>query len=421
MMTGMSHLYGDSTAFPYTVDFLDLVRAAVECSVALMQAQGAVAQAVEKARSLQAETEVERNKLKAFEETLEQALSGVRAEASDRVFGIVARLKEASRKSVASEIEALEKRAYEGVAAARSDAALLRDETVRALERFLQRYEIPGTTVGLRLTAAEETYTGEARMVTPFGVEALFALAIPAESQWSRLRRVGDLLKDFELQVPKEVGLFSKTTRLVAQRMDKLVVLQVEHSAGRFWMRMGARGVAGFAVEVVTKEGVQYRLLAVDESGRPTSAPMKLEAADATAVDRIHEAVVASFSALATERKAMSGATFEGKPLRDLHEPQAVVARVVGLLAPIVQEIDRRSGSQGELVLRRDLAQGHRDEVYLTKAELNDRIQTLPDPLQKVFDPLGLAGAPRSARAPAPSAPPSPPAPPILTPSPAAT
>ena len=34
MMTGMSHLYGDSTAFPYTVDFLDLVRAAVHVEVA---------------------------------------------------------------------------------------------------------------------------------------------------------------------------------------------------------------------------------------------------------------------------------------------------------------------------------------------------------------------------------------------------
>ena len=399
----MGHLYGDSTAFPYTVDFLDLVRAAVECAVSLMQAQGAVAQAVEKARSLQAETEIERSKLKAFEETLEQALAGVHSSASDRVFGIVARLKEASRKSVAAEIEALEKRAFEGIATARSDAGLLRDETMHALEKFLQRFEVPGTTSGLRLTAAEETYAAEARVATPFGVEASFALAIPPESQWSRLRRVGDLLKDFELRVPKEVGLFSKTTKLIPQRLDKLAVLQVDHSAGRFWMRIGARGDTGLAIEVTTKEGVQHRLLAIDESGRPTGAPRQLEEEDATAAERLREAVMVSLGALATERKAMSSATFEGKPLRDLNEPQAVVARLVALLAPIVQEIDRRSGSPGELVLRRDLSQGHRDEVYLTKAELSDKIQALPAPLHKVFEPLGVAGAPRSARAPAAS------------------
>ena len=45
-----------------------------------------------------------------------------------------------------------------------------------------------------------------------------------------------------------------------------------------------------------------------------------------------------------------------------------------------------------------------RDEVYVTKAELLERVMTLAPPLRAVFDPLEL-DAPRSPRAPEPSLP----------------
>ena len=43
---------------------------------------------------------------------------------------------------------------------------------------------------------------------------------------------------------------------------------------------------------------------------------------------------------------------------------------MINVLAPVVQEIARRSGAPGELVLRRDLGEGRREEIYITKAEL---------------------------------------------------
>jgi hypothetical protein len=75
------------------------------------------------------------------------------------------------------------------------------------------------------------------------------------------------------------------------------------------------------------------------------------------------------------------------------------------VLAPIVQEIARRSGAPGELVLRRDLGEGRREEIYITKAELNEKVVTLPVTLRPVFDPFELSEGPRSPRAPAPSEP----------------
>ena len=101
----------------------------------------------------------------------------------------------------------------------------------------------------------------------------------------------------------------------------------------------------------------------------------------------------------------MTTATFDDKPLREIEEPQAIANKLINVLAPVVQEIARRSGAPGELVLRRDLGEGRREEIYITKAELNEKVLTLPTTLRPVFDPFELSEGPRSPRAPAPSEP----------------
>ena len=43
--------------------------------------------------------------------------------------------------------------------------------------------------------------------------------------------------------------------------------------------------------------------------------------------------------------------------------------------------------------LRRDVRAWRREEIYVTKAELEDRVQALPILLRKVFEPLDLKRA----------------------------
>jgi hypothetical protein len=74
----------------------------------------------------------------------------------------------------------------------------------------------------------------------------------------------------------------------------------------------------------------------------------------------------------------------------------------------VITEIARRSGAPGELVLRRDVAGGRREEMYVTYAELNDKISVLPPERRIAFDVLGLrepAQSPQSGTRPTRSAP----------------
>ena len=130
----------------------------------------------------------------------------------------------------------------------------------------------------------------------------------------------------------------------------------------------------------------------------------ELSGEDAVHVLRLWQRVLDSTEELGRRRHVMTGATFEGHPIKTFDEPNLIAARLIRFLTPIVREISQRSGAPGELVLRRDVRAGRREEIYITKAELHEKVLTLPPLLRGVFDPFEL-DSPRSPRAPAPSLP----------------
>src|SRR4051812_30691002 len=70
----MSHVYGDSTPFPYDVDYIDLSRLAVDCAVQLMSAQHAIATSLERAETLGQERKAEIAKISAMARAVEGSL-----------------------------------------------------------------------------------------------------------------------------------------------------------------------------------------------------------------------------------------------------------------------------------------------------------------------------------------------------------
>jgi hypothetical protein len=78
-----------------------------------------------------------------------------------------------------------------------------------------------------------------------------------------------------------------------------------------------------------------------------------------------------------------------------------VAEALINHMAPVISEISRRSGAPGELVLRRNLSEGRREETYCTHAELLERIMILPPDLRAVFSALHLSNPGGSALPPA--------------------
>jgi hypothetical protein len=164
-------------------------------------------------------------------------------------------------------------------------------------------------------------------------------------------------------------------------------------------LRRRAHSGTGYRIEVST-EGDRAQLQPIDEAGQPTGAFDELGGPDRLHALRLASRVLDSAYDLTARRQLMIDASLDGQTLHERFEPREICTRIIETLAPIVREIGRRAGAPGELVLRRNIGNGHRDEIFVTKAELQDQIATLPPSLAALFDPFELAEMQRSPRAP---------------------
>ena len=404
----MGHVYGDSTPFPYDVNFIELVRHAVECAVMLMSAQHSIASAVDRSGNFDQLRKQERARLDAMSDAMKLTMTAFMSSHSERMVRTAQRVLESARAVIESELMSLEGQANGEIMNTRSTVERSREQSFRAVEAFILRHDLPNTAVGVRLLAGEEAYSGQALVTSPFGIEAVFSLAIPQAHDWGRVRRVAELSAGTEVHIPQESGWLSKRVAVAPVQLDKLLVTEVAVGQDRslITLRKGARSGGGFQLEVTADANPRATLRRLGEDGMLTQDPMiELEGEDSVHAMRLWNRVVESTHDLAMRRQMMTNATFDGKPLREIDEPQAIANKLVNVLAPVVQEIARRSGAPGELVLRRDLGEGRREEIYITKAELHEKVMTLPATLRPMFDPFELSEGPRSPRAPAPSEP----------------
>jgi hypothetical protein len=405
----MGHVFGDSTPFPYDVNFIELIRHAVECGVELCRTQHSVATAADRRASVDQLRRAERNRLEQMSNAVKLTMTAFMASSSERMSRTASAVLENTRALIEREMAALEGQASGEIATTKETVEHAREAAYRSVETFLLRYDLPNTEKQLRVLAGEDAYAGQALVTTPFGIDAVFALAIPSAHEWGRLKRVAALSAGTEVRVPKEAGWISKRVEMQVEKLDRYFVCEASMAPGRsrISLRKGPQSGAGWRIEVVTEERVPHAsLLRLMEDGTESNdPPLDLEGEDAVHAGRLWTRIVESSRDLAQRRQAMTSATFDGRPLRELDEPHKIVVKLVNVLAPVVLEIARRSGAPGELVLRRDVGEGRREELFITKAELHEKILTLPHGQREVFDGLELSEGPRSPRAPAPSEP----------------
>jgi len=406
----MGHVYGDSTPFPFDINFIELLRHAIDCGVALLVAQHEILTAVDRSGSVDALRKKERGRLEAMSDALRLTMTAFNSSKSERLRRAASRILEEGRRVIESELGELEGVASGQMSSTRAAVENARDSAYRAVESFILGNDVPPSTVSLRLYANETGYAAQAHVKTPFGVEAVFALAIPSAHDWGRHRRVAELSAGTEVHLPMPAGWISKRVEVQPVKLDRLVISEVAIAPERslITVRRHARAGDGFQLEVVTDEGEAPRpmLRRLGPEGQPTADPvLEMDGEDAVHLTRLWTRVVETTRDVASRRQVMTSASFDGKPLAEIERPRDVCERMVMVLAPVVQEIARRSGAPGELVLRRDLGQGRREEIYITKAELHEKVLTLPESLRGVFDPFELSEGPRSPRAPSPSEP----------------
>ena len=405
----MSYLYGDSTTFPYDVNYIELSRSAVDCALQLLSAQHAIVSALAREEAQSQLRNVDRTRLGTMSDAIESALTPFLGAESELMVRAASRALQSAKTSLDEERADGERRAAEAASHAQHVIQRAGESAHRALEVFLARHDVPETELGLTLqSAGEQGYTGEIAVSSPFGITATFALRSGVEHAWSRPRRVGDLVPGLEIHVPQNSGWISKRVELAPMKLDRLFFNKVRVVGAELELLLNKAPNSGsgyrISVDLRGERGVLVQPL--DEAGAADAdAPQVLDTADGARLLELGQRVIDSVQGLTALRGSMLSVSLDHQPLEQLQWPEATAHRLLEQLAPIVLEISRRSGAPGELVLRRDVGDGRREEIYVTKAELWERLQVLPPERRAAFTALGLTppSLPKSGEA-APSA-----------------
>jgi hypothetical protein len=132
----------------------------------------------------------------------------------------------------------------------------------------------------------------------------------------------------------------------------------------------------------------------VDKKGYPLGPDERLTGDDAASARRIWTRIVATISNLLENRKRITAATFGGVPASEVARPASIAQAIIASIAPLVREIARRAGTPRELALKRVVADGCREELFVSYDTVLERIQVLTPQSQSFFAEFGLRDYP---------------------------
>jgi hypothetical protein len=391
----MSRVYGDSTPFPHDIDYIHMLRDGIECAVRLLSAQHSIRAAQQRAEAAQQAMQVEAAELNGLFEQVQGATARSINDGGDRTVRTAAQIVAGARAVVEAAVRELEGQVSVEVGQTRHIVDKARETTSSAIDHFVGQHTAPDSRLSLQLMANAEANVGQVTVVTPFGVSAVFGVNMPANHAWAKPRRVAELLPHLEIQMPKESGWLSKRVEMTPVRLERLFISDLMYSerSGLLRLRKGAASGSGYQLRVDLETAAKISIVPVREDGSLAEAnPLILEGNDQASMLGLWQGVVTSSWDLLGQRRGMLSASFEDRPIPELESPRAVAEAIVANMAPIVVEISRRSGAPGELVLRRNLGEGRREETYSTHAELLEKILVLPPDLRAVFSSLNLSG-----------------------------
>jgi len=125
--------------------------------------------------------------------------------------------------------------------------------------------------------------------------------------------------------------------------------------------------------------------------GKAKPAPIDLAKYALVAFERTATEHVLTLRELTSHRKLVD-VSLGGQALSELAEPRVVPMEVLAQLTPLARTIRERSRVHGELVLKRDLGGGKREELFVPRAHLSQHFAKLPTEYRKPFEEMGVSG-----------------------------
>lgn len=376
--------YGDGTPFPLEENFIETLTSAVEaCTNAFMPLTELDGRR-ERARAGRGEADRELAKLAELEKALTGALSPymVLDKQSPQAQGVAQKTLAAAKTNIQQaralvdgRVQALEAQAAAGTA---SDAVLA------ALRPFFGHCQLPNTKwiMSWDVRGAEpraDAVATSGRLMASFSLK-LDTFRTPI--------RVGDLADSVVVHMMKK-GLLgkakpapvdlSKYVMVAYERTNTEHVITLKEKADK--ASQGLRFMVG-------DTGASWQSMSV--SGDAETDPNPLDLEDVDGIRRLGEGAHRALKDL-LQNRTLTDLTLGNQELAKLPEPRIVPMEVLQQLSPLSRTIRERSRVSGELVLKKDVGGGRREELFVPRAQLAQQFSKLPMEYRKPFEDMGIS------------------------------
>lgn len=388
----MTWLYGDSSKSALDVNYIDFLRLAIDFSVEVLLAEEQIGAGRAERYRLDSRAEEDLARLEALGSSVAAAADAGGAADDSPVARCAAAMRKSAATALRGEISSVKSTLADQTQRIDARAAGERVRCVKALETLLVRYDLPETKTATTLEAAATgPFVAKLAGATPYGLETVLELEVPAQNPFAHEARVDRFMDGLEIKVPEVGGWLRKQSRIVPHRLGKHRIARVSATGAEMSveLRHGADPHSGFGIAITGDKPVVV-LSAAAKDGDGKGAPFEPDADDTAKLLQLFERLTGAVAELARSRKSLLEARLDGEPLASHARPSLVIERLVAAIAPTVRDIARYSLSPSELVLRRLLAGDRREEVFVSKSELVHKLEALPGERRSLFDALEL-------------------------------
>lgn len=394
----MKYLFGDSTPFPLVENFLITVCSATEACVAILRADELVEDGARQVREAEAKASQELVRLASLAKRIDDAFS---AEAAAAAVGttptdaVITRLIEHAQASVRqARAEVLSWRETAVVSTARSAPHAM---VLPALGAFLVKHQLPETVWSIQWRAGlnGNATVAEVYSRTPAKLEGTFDVDVPQTHLWSRPVRVGQFEKEATIQLTRK--RFLRDAGPCPERLDKLFITHVVHTPERASMTLQRSSKESSpGIEIVVRdsregnESTEIMATCIERDGSALGPPEALTGEDIETVKRLWGHVESGISELVSYRHRMTGAKLDGSFVGEIAQPESVATAIIDSIGPIVRDIAARSSNTSELSLKKQIADGRREELFISYDAILGQTEGLSERHQALFDAFGL-------------------------------
>lgn len=215
-------------------------------------------------------------------------------------------------------------------------------------------------------------------------------LTLAENGEWTAPLRVSRFAENLAIVTPQLTGLIKKEIKSKKQKIDRYWITRVLDDGETLLIELheeiGDSGAGeGFTV---TSRATALTIERTGSGDDPTVGAFEVAPEDEPPLAELAAKVRDAVRALPKQR--LTSATFDGLPFDGKNaeaQPKLVqiVPRLLETLAPNIELIAARSRSDAELVLRRELEDGRREELFMPKARLREKFAALDDAHQALF------------------------------------